>query len=79
MPYTCALDVQDAFPDGIPSSAVGGILGITEQAVQEEIHKRHVRAGFAIIRKLRSDDDDLDTFDVDHALELVRRMRDGDW
>jgi hypothetical protein len=31
MPYTCALDVADDFPDGLSSRDVGLLLGVSEQ------------------------------------------------
>jgi hypothetical protein len=44
MPYTCALDVVEAFPDGLYPRQVGWLLGLTWQAVDEEIRKPHVKA-----------------------------------
>ena len=50
MSWTCALDVVDAYPDGIPSSVVGAIFGMTEQAVQGEILKPHVAEAMETLR-----------------------------
>lgn len=45
MPYTCTLDVVRDYPDGLPASAVGELLGVTRQAIErEEKHDGVVRA-----------------------------------
>lgn len=42
MRYTCALDVVDEYPDGIPPSSVAWIFGLTEPTIDQELRKPHV-------------------------------------
>jgi hypothetical protein len=42
MPYTCALDVVDDFPDGLSPRRVGWLLAVTEQAIDAEGRKLNV-------------------------------------
>jgi hypothetical protein len=36
MMYTCSLDVARDYPDGLSESSVAFLLGVTEQAVNQE-------------------------------------------
>ncbi len=57
MPFTCALDVVHAYPDGLSAGAVGWIYGVTEQAIERETNKPHVRATLAELRDHKGNDD----------------------
>lgn len=50
MPYTCSLDVAEAFPDGLSPRRIGWLLGVTEQAVDGETRKQSMRR---VMRALR--------------------------
>ncbi|MGN6107941.1 MAG: hypothetical protein ACTHU0_22725 [Kofleriaceae bacterium] len=50
MRYTCALDVVDDYPDGIFPSAIGMLLGISEQAVEQDLGKDSVRQSLDALR-----------------------------
>jgi hypothetical protein len=65
MPFSCALDVVDAYPDGLTSPSVGKVFGTTKQAIQEEERKPHVITALRVLRRLRTqnliaDRDELD-------------------
>lgn len=51
MPHTCALDVADQYPDGLTAGNVGWLLGITEQAIERETGKEHVRDALRDLRE----------------------------
>lgn len=51
MPYTCALDVVEAFPDGLSPRRVGWLLGVTEQAIDGELRKQGVRDAVGQLRE----------------------------
>lgn len=51
MPYTCALDVVDAFPDGLSPRRVGWLLAVTEQAIDAEGRKPHVQEALAALKE----------------------------
>jgi hypothetical protein len=36
--WSCALDVADAYPDGLHTASVGALFGVTRQDMQQEIH-----------------------------------------
>lgn len=38
MLYTCSLDVARDYPDGLSESSVAFLLGVTEQAINQETH-----------------------------------------
>lgn len=51
MPYTCALDVVEDFPDGLSSRRVGLFFGVSEQQIDIEQRKPHVVEAIAGLRK----------------------------
>jgi len=51
MPYTCALDVVDAFPDGLSPRRVGWLLAVTEQAIDAEGRKPNVVSALAELKE----------------------------
>lgn len=55
MPYSCALDVVDAYPDGLNASSTAFVFGTTRQAIQEEERKPHVVDALRVLRRLRTD------------------------
>lgn len=60
MPYTCALDVADAYPDGLATPAVGFVLGATKQSIAEIEQKPAVVVALEQLREFVEDDDDDD-------------------
>ena len=36
MRYTCALDITEAYPDGLPAEGVAWVFGVTRQAIDAE-------------------------------------------
>lgn len=52
MPYTCALDVVDLYPDGLTATSVGIVLGMSRQAVEQETEKPHVREACLELRRI---------------------------
>jgi hypothetical protein len=57
MRWTCALDVVDAHPDGISAAAIGRILGVSEQAIDAELHKPSLRDAMRRPKEERDGDD----------------------
>jgi hypothetical protein len=51
MPYTCSLDVVDAFPDGLSPRRVGWLLAVTEQAIDAEGRKPHVQEALEALKE----------------------------
>ncbi len=51
MRYTCTLDVVDAYPDGLPPSAIGWLIGVGEQAIDQELGKVSVREAMEELRE----------------------------
>ena len=43
MPYTCSLDVVEAYPDGAPDSVIAQCLGVHEQLVDAEWRAARLR------------------------------------
>ncbi len=52
MMYTCALDVVRDYPDGLAESSVAMLLGVTEQAINQEtkIALRKIKSGLQSLR-----------------------------
>lgn len=57
MPYTCALDVVERFPDGLSQRETGWLFGISEQAIHEEEKKPEVREAAEQLREYLTDED----------------------
>lgn len=51
MPATCALDVVEAFPDGLVPRPLGKLLGVGEQAIDQELRKADVREAMGGLRE----------------------------
>lgn len=51
MPYSCALDIVDAYPDGLSSAAVGYVFGVSEQSIKEQVNRPHVSDALEEIRE----------------------------
>ncbi len=51
MRFTCALDVVEAYPDGLPPSAIGWILGVSEGAIDQGLNEPHVREALDELRR----------------------------
>ncbi len=51
--YSCALDVAEDHPDGLPSSVIGELLGCSEQAVEDVVHEPHVREAARELYRIR--------------------------
>jgi hypothetical protein len=65
MPFSCALDVVDSYPDGLAAPSVGHVFGATKQAIQEEEGKPHVVAALRILRRYRTENLIADREDLD--------------
>lgn len=57
MPYTCALDVVEDYPDGLTQRQVGWIYGVTEQAIDQLEHEPHVEDACEELREYVEDVD----------------------
>lgn len=55
MPFTCALDLVDQYPDGLNVVSVGYVLGTTRQNIQQEERKPHVVSALRVLRRLRTE------------------------
>jgi len=53
--YSCALDVVDAYPDGLNAASTAYVFGTTRQAIQQEEQKEHVRAALRVLRRHRTE------------------------
>lgn len=51
--FSCSLDVADAYPDGVPSSVIGALLGCSEQAVEDIVHEPHVREAALELHRIK--------------------------
>jgi hypothetical protein len=51
MRYTCALDVVDDYPDGLPAGSVGWLLGVTAQAIEQVEGRGPVRDAMDTLRE----------------------------
>ena len=58
MPFTCSLDVREAYPDGLSAGSVGWILGVTEQEIEREVKQPHVVGSLDVLRRIARGDDD---------------------
>lgn len=51
--YSCVLDVVEDYPDGMPSSFIARLMGVTEQAIEGIEHEPHVRAAAIELHRIR--------------------------
>jgi hypothetical protein len=57
MPWSCSLDVVDAYPEGLQNEEVAALFGVREQTVQELQHSPRVVDALLELKRIRDEGD----------------------